>query len=400
MLEHANGQPRVATRWCGVAGLLLAATATAGHAQDPAQAGTPPGGMLRFDRSVLLEQTAETSANVSIGDVDGDGHLDIVLVKGRHWPLLDMVLIGDGAGGFLPARPLGSHADRSYSGVLVDIDADGDLDVVISNDRPDSNVIHLNDGEGRFTPGSSFGRPEWPTRHVSVADLNGDGQPDIVVANRIGDRDGFSYVCLNRGEGRFDDDCIGFARESATSIALVDYDGDGRLDLLVPHRDGGQSYVYLNGGDGTFQQRIAVGPADAAIRKAEAADLNGDGLLDLVIIDERKGAAVLLRRQDGTLDAARPLGDPGRTPYALTVADLNGDGLADVIVGYVEARPIAFLADGRGGFQPVEFGDDQGVAYGFAVADVDGDGFMDIAMARSDAPNVLYFGSPAGAPRR
>src|SRR6187431_1928740 len=50
-----------------------------------------------FDRVLQLEQTSETSANVSIGDLDGDGRLDIVLVKGRHWPLVDRVLLGDGA---------------------------------------------------------------------------------------------------------------------------------------------------------------------------------------------------------------------------------------------------------------------------------------------------------------
>src|SRR6185503_11339828 len=54
----------------------------------------------RFERVLLLEKTSETSANVSIGDVNGDGKLDIVLAKGRHWPLVDRVLLGDGAGHF------------------------------------------------------------------------------------------------------------------------------------------------------------------------------------------------------------------------------------------------------------------------------------------------------------
>src|SRR5215218_9592092 len=53
-----------------------------------------------FDRVLLLEPTSETSANVSIGDVNADGRLDIVLAKGRHWPLVDRVLLGDGAGHF------------------------------------------------------------------------------------------------------------------------------------------------------------------------------------------------------------------------------------------------------------------------------------------------------------
>ena len=55
---------------------------------------------VRFDRVSYLEEEASTSANASVGDLDGDGDLDIVLVKGRHWPVLDRVLFGDGRGSF------------------------------------------------------------------------------------------------------------------------------------------------------------------------------------------------------------------------------------------------------------------------------------------------------------
>src|SRR5690349_4838727 len=68
-----------------------------------------------FDRSMLLETKPDTTANISIGDVDGDGHLDIVLVKGRHWPMIDRVLLGDGRGGIRRAYDLGTVADRSYT---------------------------------------------------------------------------------------------------------------------------------------------------------------------------------------------------------------------------------------------------------------------------------------------
>src|SRR5436190_629108 len=246
-----------------------------------------------FDRMLLLESTSETSANVSIGDVNGDGHLDIVLVKGRHWPLVDRVLLGDGTGHFGKGYDLGTVADRSYSGRLVDIDGDGDLDVVISNDRPDPKLVYINDGKGHFRIGSTFGRPEWETRNASVADLNGDGLPDIVVANRS-DSSGANYVCFNKGGGRFDNDCVAFSREPATTITPADINGDGLIDLVVPFRDSGQSKVYLAGPKGTFAATrvIPFGSNDATIRMAEVADLNGDGRLDIVAIDERRGTAI------------------------------------------------------------------------------------------------------------
>jgi hypothetical protein len=177
--------------------------------------GVQPSTLPTFDRVLLLESTSETSANASIGDVNGDGHLDIVLAKGRHWPLVDRVLLGDGRGHFAAGYDLGTASDRSYSGHLADVDRDGDLDVIISNDRPDPKLVYLNHGTGHFRVGSTFGRPEWSTRNATVADLDGDGYPDIVVANR-GDKNGSNYICFNKG-GRFDSDCVAFARGRSRS---------------------------------------------------------------------------------------------------------------------------------------------------------------------------------------
>jgi hypothetical protein len=371
-----------------VAGILIVALAA--RIQNAAPGDTFP----TFERVVLLEQTSETSANVSIGDVDGDGRLDIVLVKGRHWPLVDRVLIGDGAGHFKPGYNLGTASDRSYSGRLVDLDRDGDLDVVISNDAPDPKLVYLNDGKGHFSVGSPFGRPQWETRNATVADVDGDGLPDIVVANRS-DSTGANYICLNRGGGRFDGDCTAFSREPATTITAADFNHDGLIDLAVPHRDGGQSRVYLAAPKGQFDaaRTVPFGPPNVNVRMAEAADLDGDGVLDLVTIDERAGTTIYFGQRTGSFSAGVPVSDAKVAPYALAVADVNGDGKQDIIVGNIEAPSVVHFNDGTGRrFHRVSVGDNKGTVYGFAIADVDRDGVMDIAAARSDAPNVLYFG--------
>lgn len=353
----------------------------------------PADGSRRFDRELALEDSAATSANVSVGDVNRDGHLDAVLVKGRHWPLLDLVLLGNGDGSFQQAYSVGSSADRSYSGVLIDMDRDGDLDIVVSNDEPDPKVVHLNDGKGRFHLGSTFGEPNWSTRHVSIAYLNADSLPDVVLANRYGPNAGPSYICFGVEGGSFGNDCVGFSQGSATTITPADFNADGGTDLAVPHRDGGQSFIYLNDGEGRFEERRPFGPPDAAIRSAVAADLNGDQVMDLAVIDERSGPAIFFGGPSVTFGPAEPLGDDGGVPYAIEAADLDQNGRTDVIVGYVEARPVVYFNDGDDTFTPVPFGDDEGVAYGFAVGDLDEDGLLDIAMARSDARNMLYFGS-------
>jgi len=366
-----------------------------GAAPQPTAAPKP---LPQYERSVLLESTSETSANVSIGDVNGDGNPDIMLAKGRHWPLVDRVLLGDGRGGFPTGHDLGTASDRSYSGHLVDLDGDGDLDVAISNDK-DAKLVYLNDGTGHFRPASTFGEPDWPTRNATIVDLNADRLPDIVVANRTGDRPGASYICFNKGRGQFDGACEKFATESATTITAADVTGDGLVDLVVPHRDGGQSHIYVNGGKGTFAgaARVPFGPPNANIRMSAAADLNGDGRQDLVTIDEKTGVAVYYGEAGNRLSAAVPIGLGDKAPYALALGDLDADGKTDIVVGYIEARPAVFFNDGSGRqFTPVLFGDARGTAYGLAIGDVDKDGRLDIAVARSEAPNVLYFGGAAG----
>jgi len=354
---------------------------------------TVPGGLRRFERVLLLETTSETSANVSIGDVNGDGHLDVVLAKGRHYPLVNRVLLMDGRGHVTAAYDLGTAVDRSYSAELADMNGDGYLDVVVCNDTPDPKLVYLNDGKGHFHVGSTYGQAKWASRHCAVADLDGDGRPDIVVANRAGNA-GANYICLNRGEGRFDGESIEFSREPATTITAADFNRDGLIDLAVPYRDGGQSYVYLNAGKASFprERRVPFGPPDATIRMTKAVDLDGDGVLDLVAIDERSGVTVYFGLKAGGFAPGFAVADAKPVPYALAVGDLNGDGKPDLVVGYIEAPPAVYFncGDGRR-YAKVSFGDAKGTAYGFAIADLDGDGLPDIAMARSGAPNVVYF---------
>jgi hypothetical protein len=349
-----------------------------------------------FNKYLLLETTPDTTANVSTADFDGDGHLDILLVKGRHWPMIDRVLLGDGSGGIKKAYDLGKTADRSYTGGVADFNGDGFPDIAVSNDAPDKKLVYFNDGKGNFNIGSEFGYPEWSTRNLSIADINNDGLPDLILANRGDVGNTSNYVCLNKGKGQFSADCIAFAPYPATTITPADFNHDGFIDLVVPYRDSGQSYVYLGSSGFTFSdiRRIPFGPPDATIRVAAVADFNGDSLLDIVTVDENKGVNIYFGQKDQTFSAGISLADSKIVPYALAVADLNNDGKTDIIVGHVEAPSTVFYNDGTGrNFTSISFGDSKGTVYGFAVGDFNEDGIPDITTARSGAISVLYFGN-------
>jgi hypothetical protein len=332
-----------------------------------------------------LETVSETSSNASIGDLNGDGLPDLVLVKGRHWQLTSRVFLGDGKGHFSPGPPLPSNATKSYSGSLADMTRSGHLDIVLSNDRPDPKLILVNDGTGHFTVRGTYGDPNWPTRNAAVGDLNGDGYPDIAVANR----GATSYVCYNDGKLHF---LCNPLRDtpSAANILIADMDHDGLNDVIFPCRDDCQSRVFFNrqlDGEGK-----PWGPAKASIRASAVADLNGDGHPDIAACPEELGCFVYFGDGKGNFSAGIQFQKPQALPYSMIAADLNGDGRVDLVVGYVNAPGVIYFNDGSGkNFEARPFGDGKGDIYGMASGDLNGDGRLDLAVARSNAPSFVLF---------
>lgn len=336
-----------------------------------------------------IESTVETSANAGLGDLDGDGDLDIVLAKGRHWPLFNVAMFNNGQGDFDKRIELGNAPDRTYALALGDIDRDGDLDMLVSNDRPDEKKILSNDGRGTFTLTGTWGNPAWNTRNSALADLNGDLYPDLLVANRQSS----SYVIFNNGKGEFpSENQLQLPTESATTIVAADFDGDKRLDIAVPHRDAGKSRIFLNDDSHSFQRVKTFGPTSSSTRACATGDLNGDGRIDLVLGDDRLGGMICMNDGEGNFPNTLSIGPQELMPYAIVVTDMNQDKHLDIVMGYAEGGSRLFLNEGKGtAFQESQFGDGKGSVYGMACGDVNADGRIDIVQARSDATNILLF---------
>lgn len=339
---------------------------------------------------VPLETVSETSSNASIGDLNGDGCPDILLVKGRHWPLKSAIFFGDCKGHFSPGPRVPSRAMRSYSGSLADMTKSGHLDVVLSDDSPDPKVVLVNDGHGNFTIGGTFGESGWPTRNAAVGDLNGDGYPDIVVANRMMT----SYACLNDGKLHFACRPLEDSRSAAT-VAIGDIAGHGKNDVIYACRDSCQSLIYFNDGRGNFTRPEPWGPPNSSTRALAVADFNGDGHLDIAACHEKLGCFVYLNDGKGHFGAGIPFETRRGLPYSMTTGDLLRRHRADILVGYVGAPGIVYFNDGSGKkFEPVTFGDGKGAIYGMAVGDLNGDGWPDIVVARSNAPSFVMYNHP------
>jgi hypothetical protein len=242
-----------------------------------------------------------------------------------------------------------------------------------------------------FAPARSFLSGGAHPFSIAVGDFNGDGKPDLAVANAGTEPDSSVSILLGNGDGTFQPHVDYYAGSDPDSVAVADFNGDGKLDVVVASPPDGTIWVLLGNGDGTFQPAVSY-PAQGHPGRLAVGDFNSDGKPDVVVSGGGNGGfSVLLGKGDGTFQAPLTYGD-GFTYFFLTVAvgDFNGDGRADVVgPGPCTTNCIiVLLGNGDGTFQaPVEY--DIGVAADWiAVGDVNGDGRTDLAVA--GGTNAVY----------
>lgn len=318
------------------------------------------------------------------------------------------VLLGNGDGTLRPAVTYETNGYLSYSVALGDLNGDGKLDLVIVNqcgavpidsdyNCPYATVdVMFGNGDGTFGPPFSSTVNGWEPVSVALGDLNGDGNLDIVVAdtcnmpNTCSDTGctcttGLVEVLLNEGNGIFSrpiayDSGAPFGR----SVALGDVNRDGKLDVLVGN-DGGVG-VLLGNGDGTFKAAVTYG-SGASIT---VGDVNSDGkpdLLTAVLWPSSGVASVLLGNGDGTFKPAASYPTGGQYARSIAVADVNGDTQPDLVVangGGPDNRAVGVLiGNGDGTFQSAVTFDSGGGTFSVMAGDLNKDGKPDVVVVNT-----------------
>ena len=321
---------------------------------------------------------------VAIGDMNGDGNLDLVTNRGAY--------LNDGAGNFTTLRALiGLGSDGIINVALGDLNGDGALDVAAGSEYGQS-AVYLNDGAGNFIAPFTVGAGAYGVSRVAVGDLNGDGYLDLVE----GHQQAQSALYVNDGFGNFNTGRP-FAPETAgvSQVAVGDLNGDGFLDI-VAGRSKQQSTVYLNDGAGNFTA-YAFGPVAAEITYVALGDMDGDDHLDIVVGRPLGQSALYLNDGAGHFPTAHTFATGTQTTTSLALSDMNGDGALDISASVYAGQSAVYLNDGVGAFKTARtFAPDTHDITSVAVGDMDGDGHLDVVMVRKIGQGVVYLNDSRG----
>ncbi|MBI4601980.1 MAG: VCBS repeat-containing protein, partial [Planctomycetes bacterium] len=340
-------------------------------------------------------QTGLVPEDIATGDLDSDGDLDIAAGNTNAGetgaPDTVSVLLNRGDGTFLP-RSDHAAGDRPEGLTLGDLDGDGDLDIATADYNSSGVSVLLGDGAGSFSRGSTVavsGRP----RGIVAGDLDADGDLDIATANYDGNS---VSVLRGAGDGSFALLATAAVGRRPEAIAKGRLNADGALDLATCDVNDDTVTPLLGNGDGTFARAAAAAVGDRP-RHLRLADLDSDGLDDVLTADNGTSKVTVLRNaggasflSQGTLSIAGMAGD-----VYVASGDMNLDGWLDGLVSFASSDKVGVFP-GAGGFlfgpgETVPAGDSP---VGIAVADLDGDGRVDLAVANALDDNLhVYLGA-------
>jgi hypothetical protein len=368
--------------------------------------------------------TAEWTNKVEIADITGDGRPDLLFANGGNYsepgpPEINRAYVNTGQGlrfDDRSAEVFGTTPDLARVIKARDLNGDGHTDILVGTAYQTQSRLYLGTGKGAFREVTATHLPKSPLSvgDLEFGDVDGDGDLDAMLAdwgagNNMTNDGGRTRLWLNDGAARFTDATSN--RMPATLIRfswdleLVDVDNDYDLDVLVSCKRCGNSTLFRNDGKGAFTEDQRAIPQYTNNYEFEPMDLDGDGWLDLVTLNDGDivGGNGFSRRDhvlrnDGK-GRFRDMTDVwwpaqhnvGEDDNVAAFLDVDSDGDADFVVGSLSGPDRLLINDGRGNLtmrSDVFDGDPTPGTLGLALADLNADGRMDVVQGQGEHPKA------------
>ena len=344
---------------------------------------------LAFESKTIAVGNGPSS--VVAADLNNDGQVELICTDSKDNALT--VLTNDGSGGFVSNVTYSVTGTNPACVLVADLTASGKADLVVaifnnSNGNGKLEVL-TNDGVGGFNSNATYDVGTGPSCVVS-ADVNGDGQPDLIAANTSPYPNGGLTVMTNDG-GVFSLEAtlrIGatISDDDSHWVAAADINGDGKVDLISANMLANTLTVFTNNGSGGFGSNATynVGFDPQCVLET---DVNGDGKLDLISANYGRGSAsggtlTVLTNDGNSILVSNATYNVGPGAFFVAAVDINGHGKPDLVCANSSTNTLTVLTnDGSGGF---DFCTNLTVGYGprsIAVTNVNGDGRLTLISA-------------------
>ncbi|HUU36250.1 MAG TPA: VCBS repeat-containing protein [Vicinamibacterales bacterium] len=381
---------------------------------------------LWFDVTAeAIPSTRFWTNKVEIADLNGDGRPDLLFANGGDYstpgtPEPNQVFVHTGSGfrfAEATARVFGATPDLARVIKARDVNGDGLVDIMVGTTYQTQSRLYLGLGHGAFREVTATHLPQLPLSvgDLELGDVDGDGDLDMALADwgaghNMTNDGGRTRLWLNDGTGRFSDATE--ARMPALKVRfswdleLADVDNDDDLDILVSCKRCPGSSLFRNDGAGTFTEDARALPQYTNNYEFEPMDLDGDGHLDLVTINDGDiaGADQSSRREhvfrndgkgrfrDVTSSWWPASENVGEDDNMVAFLDADSDGDADFVVGSLSGPDRLLVNDGTGHLTArldVFSGADTPGTLGIALADLDGDGRMDVVQGQGEHKTAI-----------
>jgi hypothetical protein len=296
---------------------------------------------------------------------------------------------------------VGSQTYFLSSAKLVDLDNDGDLDVVASKywqgfmGSANGFVVLKNDGTGFFNATPVHYSSPQTSGFVETTDFNNDGFKDVVVSNSGANYQGSSIsVYRNQGNGTFGTPSTFTVGTGPAGIAAADFNGDGSIDLAVANYGtfGSQNTikVLLNSGGGAFAPAVSFLAGSSPYRIA-AGRINADNSMDLVVANENGFVNVLINSGTGSFSnrAEYSVSQPGNGLFpSVSLSDVDNDNDQDILYSNLNLGSVSLFRNQGGVFsapETIQMNLFAGGTMDIETADLNGDGWRDLVTTSTDA---------------